>query len=562
MAEVTIADLTKTISKQSEDSKKRDDAQLKELASINKHFSDYFKAQKLASGDREEQRRDAKKKDSSETKGVGKFSDARKGLSGFGFMGAIGATLAAITGLVTGLFEGIKDSVRFINDIIPVALKKSIDNLRKSILTRFNVLSDKFSKTISKPISTFFTNLKTSFTTKILDPLTKGFNKNIVPFFTNLKTSFTTKILDPLKKGFNKIIDPFKKIFAAIDDIARKAPSGKFLKGNTIKVFGRLTPILVSLTRGVSSFTEAMKTIPELASKSKALKGQIKNLKDMFSSFTGVAKGAKEVAGVAKDGAGIFSKLKPFIRPFFDIFRRVGKFLGGPITLAIFSIVDSFIGAFKGFTETEGGIFAKITGAISGAISGLISGFVGGILDLGKMVVGWIAGLFGFDAFKEKLAEFSFTDMIFDGLMLPFRALMSLFDDKEGNMFTDLYVKIKETVSNFFSGIKEYIVEGIKSLNPFSDDGDVKDTYKGVRGIRNRKVRVSAMTEEGRSTSGNIRKLRDGIRNNEARAQTASNVVIQDNSTTSAPAAPQQMAVLPGQSSSTDNMFQGTRGYT
>ena len=556
MAEVTIADLTKTISKQSEDSKKRDDAQLKELASINKHFSDYFKAQKLASGDKEEERRDAKRKEAPETKGVGKFSDARKGLSGLGFMGAIGATLAAITGLVTGLFDGIKDSVRFINDIIPVKLKESINNLRKSILKRFNVLSDKFSKTISKPISTFFTNLKTSFTTKILDPLTKGFNKNINIF----RKTFTTKILDPLTKGFNKIIDPFKKIFAAIDDIARKAPSGKFLKGNTIKVFGRLTPILVSLTRGVSSFTEAMKTIPELASKSKALKGQIKNLKDMFSSFTGVAKGAKEVAGAAKNGAGIFSKLKPFIRPFFDIFRRVGRFLGGPITVALFTIVDGFIGAFKGFTETEGGIFAKITGAIIGAISGMISGFVGGLLDLGKMIVGWIAGLFGFGAFKEKLAELSFTDMIFDGLMWPFRALMSLFDGKEGNMFTDLYKKIKETISNFFLEMKEFIVEGIKSLNPFSDDGDSKDSNKSVRQTRNRKISV-AVPEEGRSTSGNIRKLRNGIRDNEVRSQTASNVVIQDNSTTSAPAAPQQMAVLPGGSSPLDP-FEGTRGCT
>ena len=551
MAEVTIADLTKAVVESSSNSKKRDDAQLKELASINKHFSDYFKAQKLASGDKEEEKRDAKRKERSETEGIGKFSDAKKGISGMGFMGSIGATLTAIGGLVSGLFEGIKDSVKFIAEFTPERLKKFIRKLGKSIVTKFNVLSDKFSEKIPKSISNFFTDLKTSFTTKILKPISN--------FFTNLKTSFTTKILDPLKKGFNKIINPFKKIFDAIDDIAKKAPSGKFLKGNTVKVFGRLTPILVSLTRGVSSFTKSMKSMPELLSKSKVLKSQIKNIKDMVSSFTGVSKGAKEVAGVAKDGAGMFSKLKPVLRPFFDIFKRVGRFLGGPITVALFTIVDGFIGAFKGFTETEGGIFAKITGAISGAISGLISGFVGGLLDLGKMVVGWIAGLFGFDAFKEKLAEFSFTDMIFDGLMWPFRALMSLFDDKEGNMFTDLYVKIKEAVSNFFSGIKEYIVEGIKSLNPFSSDDDSKDTYKGVREIRNRKVRVAAIPEEDRSTSSNIRKLRSDIRDNQVKSQTASNVVIQDNSTTSAPAAPSQAIPLPGPSLSFDAFDPGTR---
>lgn len=412
------------------------------LSGLARNFDGYFDAQKAKAGkDREKEREEATKSKGKPSAVVPTLSSAVKDAKGFGFLAVIGGIGAAITGLVVGALEGIKDSVSFtvkiINKLIPAKLKESIDNLRKIILKRFNVLSDKFSKTISKPVSTFFTNLKTSFTTKILDPLTKG---------------------------FNKIINPFKKIFAAIDDIAKKAPSGKFLKGNTIKVFGRLTPILVSLTRGVSSFTEAMKNIPELASKSKILKGQIKNLKDMFSSFTGVTKGAKAVAGAASDGAGIFSKFKTLIKPFFDIFRRVGKFLGGPITVAIFSIIDSFIGAFKGFTETEGGLFAKISGAISGAISGLVSGFVGGLLDLGKMAVGFIAGLFGFDSFKEKLAEFSFQDMIFDAMMFPFRTIMKAVNAfKEGGL----------------SGLGDFFVDSIKGIFE-SIKAFVGDTFGGI----------------------------------------------------------------------------------
>ena len=429
MAELTIGHLTEAIQVEGQESEKRDNAQLKELANLNKSFAQYFKAQAQEKLDDLEEKRESKNK--SPSAGQPLFKDMVADAKGFGFLGVIAAIGAAVTGLLVGVLDGLRDS--------------------------FKLITPKF-----------------------------------------IRTAFS-----------NRVIKPITMFFDAVGDIFRKAGTGQILKGDTFKVFGRFTSTLQdiatkfkSVIRGVRTgsdeffkffgrvgdfFRSIGRNIKAFILSSDVIRSQLRNLKKLGESFQVFAKSAD----AAKDATSIFSKLGDVIKPFFNVFRRLGRFLGGPITVAIFSIVDGFIGAFKGFTETEGGLFAKITGAISGAISGVISGFVGGLLDLGKMLVGFVAGLFGADDFKAKLAEFSFQEMIFDGLMFPFRAIMSLFDGEEGNMFSDLASNIIDGIKDIFSSITGFVKQKFKAIGSsiagfFGLGGDEEEP--AVKEIKNGQV--------------------------------------------------------------------------
>lgn len=308
--------------------------------------------------------------------------------------------------------------------------------------------------------------------------------------FAGLVRGLITGVLDNFRfldefflKGViqNRIVNPVIRFFDAIGDIIRKSGTGQILKGDTFKVFGRFTVTLRNIAERVkkilkplrSGFNRFLRFFTRIGDffrgvggsarsfilGSKVIQSQLDSLSELKTVFQGVG-------DTAKEGSGIISKLGKIVRPFFDVFRRLGRFLGGPITVAIFSIVDGFIGAFKGFTETEGGLFAKITGALSGAYAGVVSGFVGGILDLGKMLVGFVAGLFGADDFKEKLKSFSFQEIIFDAFMFPFRAIMSFFDGEEGNIFSSIIPRIKEGIVNIVTNVKDTI------MNMFTNEGE------------------------------------------------------------------------------------------
>ena len=101
---------------------------------------------------------------------------------------------------------------------------------------------------------------------------------------------------------------------------------------------------------------------------------------------------------------------------------------------------------------------AKLVAGITGFAGGIISGFVGGLLDLGKMAVGFLAGLLGFDGVKEALASFSFREMIYEGLMFPFRFFLGLFQG-DGNIFQNFAENIFSGITSIFDKIKNFIKE-------------------------------------------------------------------------------------------------------
>ena len=142
------------------------------------------------------------------------------------------------------------------------------------------------------------------------------------------------------------------------------------------------------------------------------------------------------------------------------------------------------------------------------------------------MIVGWVAGLFGFDDFKEQLAAFSFREMIFDGLMFPFRAMMSLFDGEEGNMFSDLGKTIYDNLMSILTDIKDWFVNRVSSIGSnvasffgFGEDenSDVANTPTPMRG---RNQRAQELAEQRVSLE-------------EQRTASNAQIFIQDNSNNS-----------------------------
>lgn len=295
----------------------------------------------------------------------------------------------------------------------------------------------------------------------IVTGLVIGFFEGLVD---SIRTLFRIVIPERIREGFKKFKTKFNLRFAAfIDDInvrffvffddIRKSVTTFFSENKQIQ---KLKDLFSKIGKGIGMVFKPFTLIAGFVGSIFTNAFNPKAVKDMKAVGDTVKKGSK--------GGGIFKTLGTVLEPFFSVFRRIGRFLGGPITVAFFSIIDGFIGAFEGFTETEGSLFSKIMGAISGGVSGVISGFVGGLLDLGKMLVGWVAGLFGFDDFKASLDEFSFQDTIFDGLMWPFRQLNKwLASDGEGSsMWGDMTLRIRHSMQEWFSRTTDMIIETLK----------------------------------------------------------------------------------------------------
>ena len=147
-----------------------------------------------------------------------------------------------------------------------------------------------------------------------------------------------------------------------------------------------------------------------------------KNLKTTFS-------GGKLAAGFARIGqffksiGSFFGRMFKIVKPIFQFFKSIigiaGKVMGlvsrifAPL-LVIFSIFKSIQGFFEGFANTEGNFLEKLMGGIAGALTGFLDFLIAAPVNLIFDLIGWIAGLFGFEGVKEKLQgiDFSFGGII------------------------------------------------------------------------------------------------------------------------------------------------------
>jgi hypothetical protein len=183
-----------------------------------------------------------------------------------------------------------------------------------------------------------------------------------------------------------------------------------------------------------------------------------KTIKLITLPFKAIGKSIEFIKKV--DSKSIGKNLKAvgkFFKTLGRLFTRIVPI--GALVVSLFSGIMDAISVFK-----ETGSFLEAT---KEGIASTIANFIGFPLNFLKSVVGFVAGLFGFDNFKEQLAEFDFIKIIKDGIHKVF------------DFFEDIFGKIKEMIDK--------AIEFVKNLNPVEV---VKNVGKGAMniasGIKNR----------------------------------------------------------------------------
>jgi len=337
--------------------------------------------------------------------------------------------------------------------------------------------------------------------------------KKISTGSTNKTNLEELKSLTALTKKSNKIESDtfsFEKVMArkaALDkkeadaEAAKKGKgSGKMVK-EFIKDNGWFNTILSSIAllggvivgfigeviRKIKSF-KIVKSILKIFEPVKNFFSAIgKAFRSVASTFSKAFDFIKPVFAFIKElgSGGKISKLFTSIASFFKIGLKIGTTLAkgipliGQIIMVIEGLVYGIMGAFKGFTETQGNIIQKIAGGVIGFVKGAIKGVFGGLINLVIDGIGWLGGLLGFDNFKEMLYDFDinkYIDMIFDTITIPTKFIIDFFSDFSENMkrLGTFFVSIGDSImvglkkiGEFFEPIGEKILDGFNEISSF-----------------------------------------------------------------------------------------------
>ena len=273
--------------------------------------------------------------------------------------------------------------------------------------------------------------------------------------------------------------------------------SGKMVK-EFIKDNGWLTNILgsLSLIGGV-----IVGFVGEVIRKIKSFK----IVKSILKIFEPVKNFFSAIGKAFRSAASTFSKAFDFIKPVFNFIKGLGsggkisKFFSaiskffkigikigatlaksipiiGQVIMIIEGLVFGVMGAFKGFTETEGNIIQKIAGGLIGFIKGAIEGVFGGLINLVIDGIGWLGGLLGFDNFKEMLYDFDinkYIGVIIDAIAMPAKLIIDFFSDFSENM---------KRVGGFFVSIGDSIMGGLEKIGLFFEP-IIKEILDGFNAI-------------------------------------------------------------------------------
>ena len=231
----------------------------------------------------------------------------------------------------------------------------------------------------------------------------------ISAFFTQLGAE--VRVLDKLLGGgLSRFFQPLIKFFRGIEDIFSKAGTGQFLKGDTIKIFGKYAD-------DVALF--------------------IGRIKAIFKPLMDAAKGSTQFM----QG---FSKITTFA-------STIGKVLGKiflPITI-IMGIFDFVSGAIDGFKNEEGGMVAKLTAGIREGIISLVDGLIGGLIRLLTGALAFILEFLGLDQFAASIRQN--VDEAIEGIYEAFRGV---FDIIKG-IFTLDFALVGDGIASIFTGVVE-----------------------------------------------------------------------------------------------------------
>lgn len=229
----------------------------------------------------------------------------------------------------------------------------------------------------------------------------------LVNFFKSL--SVELKFLNKLTGGrLANLFKPFVKFFGAIEDLVSKAGTGKILRGDTFKVFGKFTSFINKIISGpVKVFRKIM---------------------SVLGKFPSIIAGAtSSFAPIAKFAAGFG--------------RLLGKiFL--PITI-LMSAFDFISGFMDGYSQDG------IIGGIREGIISVVDGLVGGLIRMITGAVAWILDLIGLDNFASTL-----TQNVNEAIGGVYEAFRGIFDIVKGVFTLDFGL-----ITSGFASIADGIIE-------------------------------------------------------------------------------------------------------
>jgi len=375
--------------------------------------------------------------------------------------------------LMVSLFKGI---ISFAKNLGP-----NIEYARRQLSIGFRILANAFNRSIITRLSNQLISGIQGFFSRIVSSSISALGRVtgitrlsgiISNFFSNIKLLF-----DPLRvknsgayKAALKSLGNFGKFLEVIADQLHKLRFGQGpvfsklkaaidgMKNFFIGIGQRISSIVSGvsslfsrvMTRISSSSSTVMTTISGIFSRAMtAIKPITDFMKAVFEPITKLFRAGSGAAGLMNNPAMKY------------LFKIAGKGLKAvPILGQIIMIVEGIMGMVKGGMKgfEEGGII----GMIKGALSGLIDGLFGWIFDL----VGWFAGLLGFEDAEKALDEYGLGDMVNDLLGFIFDPIEKVFgiigDVLSGEIgVVDGILKLFKTFLDGIIAFPKLLLEGI-----------------------------------------------------------------------------------------------------
>ena len=316
-----------------------------------------------------------------------------------------------------------------------------------------------------------------------------------------------------------------KKQFAAINLVVGGGMKGFATLGKSIGgLIKAITPnFILNFFSSIKNTLSGMKTLltggltkigraADIAADSTKIGDIFTSFKNMISGVKSFFVNSKFFQGVVKFGDLLMDGVKAAVKPLQSLFnmikttstsmaamsgsggmigkimafaRGLGATLGKlflPITI-VMSAFDFITGFIDGFKESEGNnIVSKFIDGVGGGLSKMIGNLIGIPLDLLKDGVAWILGKLGFDDAKKILNDFSFTDLIKNIVMAPYKMVSSAIDYIVG-IFTgenDVIGDLLSGVANVAEAAKGLLKGILRSIlpSPKNEDGGVMGWIK------------------------------------------------------------------------------------
>jgi hypothetical protein len=364
-----------------------------EISDLSSYFRSYFKdlrndRLRQMEKDREGQRVGGGLKNLNDS--LEKATDIQKSVGGI--LGLLLGIPTFIMAFVSGAFQGIKDTFKFLS----IAFKS--ERLARLPIVR---------------------NLLESFRGK----------DGLFAAFKNVFITPAIEIVDDIKDTFRNAARTFRMGFEGITS-GLQGVSGRFEKLTGFQKF----------TRAIGRFFRFIVDIPKKLMPAVEVAGDAG--KSLGAGLAPIANGIKEVArlfgfiinpflSMAKIGGGVTKEVGKLgssvqmigriaanivntLRGFFGGF---GRFLFGPITLIIFTLIDAVRGARDSLKKFGDKVKGNILGLFGIGLLGAVQGVVGGILSFIDMIKNFVLAIplmiidfFGGDEITKAIREFSFAD--------------------------------------------------------------------------------------------------------------------------------------------------------